>query len=105
MRAVNCLRVILMVRRRSEEAAERALAATAHEILQRRIHAEKLRSDLAAITAARIREIQCVATADHYQSSEARYKALLQQSADAQKNLGKLEAMRAQQMDAYMAAR
>lgn len=105
MRAANSLRVILMVRRRSEEAAERALAASSQEILQWRLRSERLRAELAEITASRVREIQCVTTAACHQSSEARYRGLLQQCAEAEKNIERVEAIRAEQMAAYMEAR
>lgn len=101
----NSLHVILMVRRRREEAAERALAATGKEISGLRIYVENARSALAEIGASRIREIQCVTPAAHHQSSEAQYRALLQQCAEADKSVETLEVLRAEQMTAYMAVR
>ncbi|HEV2575620.1 MAG TPA: hypothetical protein VGU25_00295 [Acidobacteriaceae bacterium] len=99
------MHVILMVRRQREDAADRALAAIGREILQWRIHAEQARSGLAALAASRIREIQCVANAVHYQSSDARYRTLVHESAEAAKKIEKLEKARAEQMAAYIAAR
>lgn len=105
MRAANSLHVILMVRRRSEEAAERALTATTQEVLRWKAHSEKLRCGLAEISASRAREIQCVTMAADHQSSEALYRALLQQCAEAERNIARLETIRAERMAAYMQAR
>ena len=105
MRPDNSLHVILMVRRRREEAAERALVGTGKEIAKWRIYAEKARSALGEMGATRIREIQCVATASQHQSSEARYRALLHECAEAEMKIEKLETVRSAQMGAYMTAR
>ena len=105
MRPANSLHVILMVRRQREEAAERALAAIGQEILRWSIHAEKASSALAEVAASRMREIQCVAPAAHHQSSEARYRALQHECAETAKKIEQLEAVKAEQMAAYMATR
>ena len=105
MRAANSLHVILMVRRRREEAAERALAATGEEVLRWKAHSEKLRSGLAAVSASRASEIHRITMAADHQSSEAQYRVLLQQCAEAEKNIARLETIRAERMAAYMEAR
>lgn len=105
MRALDCLRVVHEVRRRREEAAERALVTICKEILLAKSNFEQLRVRLAEITEARVREIERVATAAHYQANDAWHRRLLQQCAEAEKTMQRLEALRAEQMRAYLDAR
>ena len=105
MPLIKSLRAILMVRKLREDAEERALAGISQEILRWQSHVEKLRSGLAEITSARLREIQCIADAAHHRSSEACYRALLQQCVEAENKVERLKAARAERMATYMAAR
>lgn len=105
MKSLDCLRVVLVVRLRREEAAERALVATAQEITRWKDEREQLGARIADLTVSRTNEVDCVATAGHHQSNEARYRALRQLCVEAEDQLTKLESLRAEQMTAYVEAR
>lgn len=102
---IAALSALLKLRRHKEDLAERALAATAQEILRCSDQIEQCRLGLAEIRDSRVREIQSAAAAAHYQSVDARHSVLLCQCAEAERELTKLTTVRAEQMSVYMLAR
>jgi hypothetical protein len=105
LRPPDSLRVVLAVRRRKEEAEERALAALNQQIQRAEAEAERLQTEIAAVGTSRREEIQQLLNGAHHQHSEARYTHLLQQCSMALAEAKRLDGLRVDQMAAYLAAK
>ena len=104
MRSPNSIQVLLRVRCQREEIEERKLVEIIKKLKLAYEELESVSTELEHITAARLKDIQCISPNTHHQAQEGRSRVLWRRCADQGAEIERLKAAQAQQMSAYLSA-